>query len=69
MDTFKYFYPDLGIFNSEIIIDNDDYHELDCISGELPTMISKIEVINKMTPFFNGIYNHYITPLPLFNSI
>jgi hypothetical protein len=41
MDTFNYFYPDLRIFNSEIIIGNNDYHELDSILGKLPTMISK----------------------------
>jgi hypothetical protein len=48
MDTFKYFYPSLGIFNSEIVIGNDDYHELDCISGNLPTMISKINLLNNV---------------------
>jgi hypothetical protein len=48
MDTFKYFYPSLGIFNSEIIIGNDDCHELDCISGNLPTMISKINLLNNV---------------------
>lgn len=62
MDTFKYFYPNLGILNSEIIIDNNDYHELDCISGNLPTMISKIEILHDVNMFnrfgtFNIINN------------
>lgn len=51
MDTFRYFYPNLGIFNSEIIIDNNDYHLMENINGILPTMMSKVRMATSFDLF------------------
>ena len=40
MDTFRHFYPYEKSFSSELIINNDDYHELIMSDGALPEMAS-----------------------------
>ena len=40
MDTFRYFYPLKKIFNSEIIIGNNDYYDMDITDGKLPNLAS-----------------------------
>lgn len=58
MDTFRYYYPKKKIFNSEIIVGNNNYHVLESGDGELPMMVSKKILLNKTILATSQIINN-----------
>ena len=61
LDTFRYFYPKKKIFNSEVIVGNNNYHVLEGREGELPMMVSTQILLDKKSAD--------ISPIQLINNI
>jgi len=54
MDTFRYFYPSKKIFNSEIIIGNNAYYDMDTTNGKLSDIISN----RNLPPLRHSLYTN-----------